>query len=167
MKNGELRIVATIKWSQIFCKALKYYFPHAVSWVLEKATNQSSLKTSKLCYEIDDKIFFKSVKFLSQDFAARQCKLMYRKNSHKTSSRFFCYLYFFIVRSPHWVLDLSLNAQPGGNKFYLLFMYIPHFMMKLCRMCSKYFYNIARVLAPYRTPIERLWTKSLFTHARA
>ena len=95
MKTGELRIVATVKWSQIFCKALKYYLLHAVSWVLEKATNQFSLKTSKLCYEIDDKIFFKSVKFLSQDFAARQCKLMYRKNSHKTSSRFFFTCIFY------------------------------------------------------------------------
>ena len=69
VKNGELRIVATVKWSQIFYNAFKYYLLHAVSWVLEKVTKQSSLKTSKLRYEIDDKIFFKSVKFLSQDFA--------------------------------------------------------------------------------------------------
>ena len=66
----------------------------------------------------------------------------YRKNSHKASSRFFFYLHFFIVRLPHWVLDLSLNAQPGVNKFYLLFIYIPHFMMKLCRMCSKYLLSV-------------------------
>ena len=64
-----------------------------------------------------------------------------RKNSHKTSSRFFL-LVFFIVRLPHWVLDLSLNAQPGVNKFYLLFFYRPHFMMKLCRMCSKYLLSL-------------------------
>ena len=73
---------------------------------------------------------------------ARQCKLMYRKNSHKTSSRFFFFFFFFIVRLPHWVLDMSLNAQPGVNKFYLLFIYIPHFMMKLCRMCSKYLLSV-------------------------
>ena len=54
----------------------------------------------------------------------------------------FFYLYFFIVRLPHWVLDLSLNAQPGVNKFYLLFIYIPHFMTKLCRMCSKYLLSV-------------------------
>ena len=91
---------------------------------------------------------FKSVKFFVSGFRivyhyfARQCKLMYRKNSHKTSSRFFFLIVFFIVRLPHWVLDLSLNAQPSVNKFYLLFIYIPHFMMKLCRMCSKYLLSV-------------------------
>ena len=47
---------------------------------------------------------------------------------------FFFFIYFFIVRLPHWILDLSLNAQPGVNKFFLLLIYIPHFMMKLCRI---------------------------------
>ena len=56
---------------------------------------------------------------------------------HLLGFRFF-QLYFFIVRLPHRIPDLSLNAQPGVNKFYLLFIYIPHFVMKLCRMCSKY-----------------------------
>ena len=54
----------------------------------------------------------------------------------------FFYVYFFIVRLPHWILDLSLNAQLGVNKFYLRFIYIPHFMMKLCRMCSKYLLSV-------------------------
>ena len=51
----------------------------------------------------------------------------YRKNSHKTSSRFFLHFFFafFIVRLPHWVLNMSLNAQPGVNKSYLLFIYMP------------------------------------------
>ena len=142
MKNGELRIVATVKWSKIFCKALKYYLLHAVSWVLEKATNQSSLKTSKLCYEIDDKMFFKSVKFFVSGFRIvyhllDNVSLCTGKTATKLAPGFFL-LVFFIVRLPHWVLDLSLNAQPFVNKFYLLFIYIPHFMMKLCRMCSKY-----------------------------
>ena len=66
------------------------------------------------------------------------CKV---KKSVKTSFRFF-QLYFFIVRLPHWILDLSLNAQPGVNKFYFLFTYIPHFMMKLCRVCSKYLLSV-------------------------
>ena len=44
-----------------------------------------------------------------------------RKTATKLALGFF-YLYFFIVRLPHWVLDLSLNAQSGVNKFYLLFI---------------------------------------------
>ena len=62
--------------------------------------------------------------------------LLVKEDSHKTSLRFFFffYLYYFIVRLPHWILDLSLNAQPGVNKFFFLFIYIPHFMMKLCRI---------------------------------
>ena len=64
-----------------------------------------------------------------------------KKKSVKTSFRFF-QLYFFIVRLPHWIPDLSLNAQPGVNKLYLLFIYIPHFMMKLRRVCSKYLLSV-------------------------
>ena len=66
--------------------------------------------------------------------------LLYKNVSLKTATKLalgFFYLYFFIVRLPRWIFDLSLNAQPGVNKFYLLFIYIPHFMMKLCGMCSK------------------------------
>ena len=67
---------------------------------------------------------------------ARPCKLIYLKEKQtKTSLRLlFFYLYFFIVWLPHWILDLSLNAQPGVNIFFLLFIYILHFMMKLCRI---------------------------------
>ena len=46
------------------------------------------------------------------------------KTATKLAPGFF-YLYFFIVRLPHWVLDLSLNAQPGVNKSYLLFIDMP------------------------------------------
>ena len=48
----------------------------------------------------------------------------YRKNSHKTSSRLF-FTCIFLLFDYHWVLDLSLNAQPGVNKSYLLFIYTP------------------------------------------
>ena len=40
------------------------------------------------------------------------------KTATKLAPGFF-YLYFFIGRLPHWVLHLSLNAQPGVNKFLL------------------------------------------------
>ena len=49
---------------------------------------QSSLRTSKLCYKIDNKIIFKC---LSQDIVYYLLDNVYilRKNSHKTSFRFF------------------------------------------------------------------------------
>ena len=109
-------------------------------------TSLTSLKTSKLCYEIDDKMFFKSVKFFVSGFRIvyhllDNVSLCTGKTATKLAPGFFL-LVFFIVRLPHWVLDLSLNAQPFVNKFYLLFIYIPHFMMKLCRMCSKYLLSV-------------------------
>ena len=49
---------------------------------------QSSLRTSKLCYKIDNKIIFKC---LSQDIVYYLLDNVYilRKTSHKTSFRFF------------------------------------------------------------------------------
>ena len=34
---------------------------------------------------------------------------------------------FFVVWLPHWIPDLSLNAQPNVNKSYLIFIYITSF----------------------------------------
>ena len=70
------------------------------------------------------------------------CKV---KKALKLALDFIFRLYFFIVRLPHRIPDLSLNAEPGVNKFYVLFNYIPHFMMKLCRMCSKYLLCVLKV----------------------
>ena len=63
------------------------------------------------------------------------CKV---KKALKLALDFIFRFYFFIVRLPHRIPDLSLNAERVVNKFYVLFNYIPHFMTKLCRMCSKY-----------------------------
>ena len=76
-------------------------------------------------------MFFKSVKFFVSGFRIvyhllDNVSLCTGKTATKLAPGFFL-IVFFIVRLPHWVLDLSLNAQPSVNKFYLLFIYIPHY----------------------------------------
>ena len=64
---------------------------------------QSSLRTSKLCYKIDNKIIFKC---LSQDIVYYLLDNVYilRKNSHKTSFRFFNCIF--------WSFDYLTVYQP-------------------------------------------------------
>ena len=64
---------------------------------------QSSLRTSKLCYKIDNKIIFKC---LSQDIVYYLLDNVYtlRKNSHKSSFRFFNCIF--------WSFDYLTVYQP-------------------------------------------------------